>query len=393
MMKIGVYGGTFNPPHRGHVLAAASAVRELKLDRLIVMPAGTPPHKEVPPGNPEGEERLALARLAFASVNRAEVSDHEVASEEKDYTIDTLSWLSERSPGDELILITGGDMFRTLPDWKCGDEILRRFSVAVLAREFEEEKELSDLAETYRSRFGATVYVPRAEVFPVSSTQIREKLPLRQGKELLTEEVYAEIIRRRLYGARPDFEWLREKAYAMLKPSRIPHVRGCEQEAVRLARFWGEDPEEAAEAGILHDVTKKLDLDGQLLLCRKYDIVIDTLEARSDKLLHSKTGAAVAQHEFGASDAVVTAITWHTTGRPGMSRLEKILYLADYMEPTRSFDGVDELRRLSYLDLDRAMELGLSMSISDLKARHREIHPMTEKAMEYYNSGKDTTVC
>ena len=173
-MKIGIYGGTFNPPHRGHVLAAASAVRELGLDRLIVMPSGTPPHKEVPAGNPDGEERLALARLAFASVDRAEVSDYEVASEGKDYTIDTLNWFEERCPGDELILITGGDMFRTLPEWKRGEELLRRFSVAVLAREFEEEPELTAAAEAYRADYGATVYFPKAEVFPVSSTEIRK---------------------------------------------------------------------------------------------------------------------------------------------------------------------------------------------------------------------------
>lgn len=392
-MKIGIYGGTFNPPHRGHVLAAESAVRELGLDRLIVMPAGTPPHKEVPAGAPDGQERLALARLAFGPVEKAEVSDHEVVSEEKDYTIDTLNWLTERWPGDELILITGGDMFRTLPTWKSGEEILRRFSVAVLAREFEEGGELEKTARAYRKDYGATVYCPKAEVFPVSSTEIREKLPRREARDLLSDEVYAEIIRRRLYGAKPEFEWLREKAYAMLKPSRIPHVRGCEQEAVRLATVWGADTEEAAEAGILHDVTKKLGLEEQLLLCRKYDIVIDTLEARSDKLLHSKTGAAVARYEFGASEAVTTAITWHTTGRPGMSLLEKILYLADYMEPTRSFEGVEELRRLCYEDIDRAMELGLSMSIADLTARHKEIHPMTQRAMEYYRTGKETTEC
>ena len=392
-MKIGIYGGTFNPPHRGHVLAAASAVRELGLDRLIVMPSGTPPHKEVPAGNPDGEERLALARMAFASVDRAEVSDYEVASEGKDYTIDTLNWFEKRSPGDELILITGGDMFRTLPDWKCGDEILRRFSVAVLAREFEEETELAAAAEAYRTEYGATVYFPKAEVFPVSSTEIRAKLPLRQGAELLPEPVYAEIIRRRLYGAKPDFAWLREKAYAMLKPSRVAHVKGCEEEAVRMARFWGADPGEAAEAGILHDVTKKLDLEHQLILCRKYDIVIDALESRSEKLLHSKTGAAVAKYEFGVSDEVYTAIQWHTTGRPGMSLLEKILYLSDYMEPTRRFEGVEKLRRLSYEDLDRAMALGLSMSVDDLTARGVEIHRMTEQAKSFYCRGEENKEC
>ena len=392
-MKIGIYGGTFNPPHRGHVLAAASAVRELGLDRLIVMPSGTPPHKEVPAGNPDGEERLALARLAFASVDRAEVSDYEVASEGKDYTIDTLNWFEERCPGDELILITGGDMFRTLPEWKRGEEILRRFSVAVLAREFEEEPELTAAAEAYRADYGATVYFPKAEVFPVSSTEIRAKLPLRQGADLLPAPVYAEIIRRRLYGAKPDFAWLREQAYAMLKPSRVAHVKGCEEEAVRMARFWGADPEEAAEAAILHDVTKKLDLEHQLILCRKYDIVIDALESRSEKLLHSKTGAAVAKYEFGVSDEVYTAIQWHTTGRPGMSLLEKILYLSDYMEPSRRFEGVEELRRLSYEDLDRAMALGLSMSVDDLTARGVEIHRMTEQAMSFYCRGEENKEC
>ena len=167
-MKIGIYGGTFNPPHRGHVLAASSAVRELGLNRLIVMPAGTPPHKEVPAGNPDGEERLTLARLAFSEVERAEVSDYEVASAGTDYTIDTLTHYSEQFPGDELILITGGDMFRTLPEWKNGEEILRRFSVAVLAREFEEGDELAAAAESYRKDYRATVYFPKTEVFPVS---------------------------------------------------------------------------------------------------------------------------------------------------------------------------------------------------------------------------------
>ena len=203
----------------------------------------------------------------------------------------------------------------------------------------------------------------------------------------------AEIIRRRLYGAKPDFAWLREQAYAMLKPSRVAHVKGCEEEAVRMARFWGADPEEAAEAAILHDVTKKLDLEHQLILCRKYDIVIDALESRSEKLLHSKTGAAVAKHEFGVSDEVFTAIQWHTTGRPGMSLLEKILYLSDYMEPTRRFEGVEKLRRLSYEDLDRAMALGLSMSVDDLTARGVEIHRMTEQAKSFYCRGEEKEEC
>jgi nicotinate-nucleotide adenylyltransferase len=96
----------------------------------------------------------------------------------------------------------------------------------------------------------------------------------------------------------------------------VPHVLGCEETAVRLAERWGEDPGDAAEAGILHDITKKLDKQEQLNLCAKYGIMMDTLEAESGKLLHAKTGAALAADRFGVSDRVRSAIWWHTTGHP-----------------------------------------------------------------------------
>ena len=156
--------------------------------------------------------------------------------------------------------------------------------------------------------------------------------------------MYSQIIRYRYYSAQPELSWLREKAYAWLKPKRIAHVAGCESEAVKLAMRWGEDPETAAEAGILHDITKKLNFEEQLILCGKYGIINDNLELGSPKLLHAKTGAALARDLFGVSDRVYNAIRWHTTGKPDMTLLEKIIYLADYIEPTRDFPGVEKLR-------------------------------------------------
>ena len=157
------------------------------------------------------------------------------------------------------------------------------------------------------------------------------------------------------------------------------------EQAVQLARKWGEDPENAAEAGILHDITKKLVLSDQLILCQKYGIINDNAEEHNFKLLHAKTGAAVARAQFGVSDEVYNAIRWHTTGKPDMTLLEKIIYMADYIEPNRDFPGVEKLRELAYEDLDKAMALGLEMSLEDIRSYGQEPYKDTVQAYEWYS--------
>ena len=177
---------------------------------------------------------------------------------------------------------------------------------------------------------------------------------------------------------------LRDKAYRLLSEKRIPHVAGCEEEAVRMAERWGEESSLAAAAGILHDCTKKLAYEEQLQLIRKYDILCEDDLLNAPKLLHAVTGSAVAEHEFTMPEAVVSAIRWHTTGKAGMTLLEKIIYLADYIEPTRCFDGLNELRRLAYEDIDAAMALGLKMSVADVTARGNVPHADSLAAYDYF---------
>ena len=124
-------------------------------------------------------------------------------------------------------------------------------------------------------------------------------------------------------------------------------------------------------------------MDEQLALCERYRIGLDELERRALKLLHAKTGAAIARHVFGADDEIYGAILWHTTGRPDMTLLEKVIYLADYIEPNRDFDGVDALRRAVYTDLDKGLELGLRMSVEELEERGAPVHHDTREAYEY----------
>ena len=326
-----------------------------------------------------------MTALAAAEIPGAEASDIELRREGRSFTSDTLRELSARWPSDELVFLVGTDMLLSLPEWHEPEVICRLASVAVFSRETGREEEIAAGAERLRRDFGATVYVIEGEPVEISSTSIRESLPERGGRAFLPGTVYGHIIGKRLYGARPELAWMREKAYAFLKPKRVPHVRGVEEEAVRLAERWGIDPGEAAEAAICHDITKKLTHEQQLRLCGKYAIMTDDYERMSEKLLHAKTGAALARELFGLTDEAALAVRFHTTGRPGMTRLEKIIYLADYIEPGREgFDGLPELRAACYEDLDRAMELASRMSVDEVRGKGVPPHHNTTDCHEWY---------
>lgn len=383
-MKVCVYGGSFNPPHIGHIAAAKAALGQLHPDKMLVVPDRAAPHKDMAEDTPAPERRLELAKLSFGDIPGVEVSDMEVRRAGKSYTADTLRELTERWPDARIYLLVGTDMLCTFEQWRGFEWILQNAVLAAAARGESEREEIDDAARRLRDKYGARVEIINAPAVPASSTELREALRAGQGCKLMHPAAYACVIQHRLYGAKPQREWLREQAYSMLKPKRVPHVRGVESEAERLARRWGTDPELAAEAGILHDITKKLDLNQQLLLCEKYGIITDELERTNEKLLHSKTGAAVARDRFGVCDEVYQAIFWHTTGKPDMTMPEKVLYMADYIEPTRDFDGVERLRALAYEDIDAAMELGLRMSLEDVVSRGNRPHKNSAAALEWY---------
>ncbi|MBS7365497.1 MAG: nicotinate (nicotinamide) nucleotide adenylyltransferase [Oscillospiraceae bacterium] len=385
-MKIAIYGGTFNPPHRGHVESLQAVYEQAKPDRVLVIPASIPPHKELAAGSPDAEERLELTRLAFKELPYAEVTDMELTRTGKSYTSDTVAELLRKYPDAELMLAMGTDMFLSFETWHEYRYLIDNVTMLVFARREGEDEKIFKYGEYLESKYGAKINYIMHDPLPISSSEIRRLLPRRLGRELLPGVVFARIVKNGDYAAKPDFPWLREQSYAYLSPKRIPHVQGCEWEAVRLAKRWGESEEDAAEAGILHDITKKLVLSEQLILSEKYGIINDTYETANVKLLHAKTGAALARDLFNISDRVYSAIRWHTTGKPDMTLLEKIIYMADYIEPNRDFPGVDKLRKLAYEDLDAAMALGLKMSLEDIRSYGAEPYEVTVSAYEWYKA-------
>ncbi len=398
-MKIGIYGGTFNPPHLGHMAAAKAAVAALGLDKLLLIPAAIPPHKALPSDTPAPEHRLAMVeKWADGMGAGVEVSALELEREGKSYTSDTLRAIRQTYPDAELWLLMGTDMFLTLHLWHEPEVILSLAGICAFGRtEQDGEALFAPQREHLQKDFDAkitTITLPG--LVDISSTRLREQLENGGGGQYLLPSVYGYILMHRLYGTKADLKnldlnQLRACSYSMMRAKRIPHVMGVEEEAVKLAQRWGADPELARRAGILHDCTKYYELPEQLDICEEYGVRLDALEQKAVKLLHSKTGACIARGVFGQPDAVYDAIFWHTTGKADMTTLEKVLYIADYMEPNRDFDGVERLRHLAYTDLDKAMLLGVEMTIQEMQQRQVPIHTNTLQARDWLRQHGVTT--
>jgi len=334
--------------------------------------------------------RLAAEKLQLEIGIPVTVSDMELKREGKSYTSDTLSiWKSEH-PEDELTIFMGTDMLTTFTSWHEPQTIAKLAHICSFARAAEDKTALlAAKAEIEAAYEGACVQVLELpEIVEISSSELRESLAAGKGRAYLDEAVYGYILRMGLYGTCADlknlsFDDLRAVSMSFLKAKRRRHVLGTEKEAVRLAKKYGVEEEDARVAALLHDCTKKLEMDEQLGLCELYGLEIDELEKVTLKLLHAKTGAAVAKDLFGVKNEVYEAILWHTTGKAAMGPLQKVIYLADYIEPNRKFPGVDALRETVYQSMDAGLEMGLSMTVEEMNGYGTPIHPKTIEALEY----------
>ena len=390
MERIGIYGGTFNPPHIGHLHAAACAVEALNLDRLLLVPAAVPPHKPLPAGSPAGAQRAELLRLAVRDLDALEICTLELDREGPSYTWETVRDIRAQYPAAELFLLMGTDMLESFHQWRHPERILPEVTLAAFGRGGKGEKARLEKARENLEAMGARVLLLDTSVVNISSTQIRRMLMFRCTGPFLTPQIRDHILAQGLYGVDRDLrklsmEELEQVVVSLLDPKRVPHVLGCRDTAAKLAEIWGADVTDAARAGLLHDITKALDGPLQLTLCDEYGTILDDFSRRYPKTLHALTGSLVARRIFGENDAVVSAIRSHTTGKADMNTLEKIIYVADYMEPCRDFPGVEKLRHLAVTDLDAALKCGLEMTLEHLARQGSEVSPETREALAWLN--------
>ena len=393
MERIGIYGGTFNPPHLGHIGAARCAAKALGLDKLLVIPDRIAPHKQLPVDSPSPEQRLAMLRLSLAEEPEMEVSDLELKREGVSYTYQTIAQVKELYPQAKLYLLMGTDMFLSFHQWRNPELIWADATLAVFCRGEKGEKEAIARQKQYLEGLGAEVALVDNPVLTISSSDLRRMIVFRCADSFLPEGVGDYIRENGFYGVSRDYrnlpmEELEQVVTGLLKKNRVNHVLGCRDTAVELAKRWGADVTDAARAGILHDITKAIDGPLQLTLCREYGTILDDFSIRYPKTLHALTGSLVAERIFGENEAVVSAIRHHTTGKANMNLLEKIIYVADYMEPCRDFPGVEKLRELAFSDIDAALKLGLEMTLVHLANQGNEVSPESREALAWLEEKK-----
>ena len=364
--KIGILGGTFNPIHNGHIALALAACRQYDLQYVLVMVSKTPPHKRNM-NIPDAAIRSEMVKMAVADEKHLIYSDFELKRDGYIYTADTLALLCEKHPENEYYFIIGGDSLHTLDTWYHPEIILQHAVILASGRDNirqdEVELEILRLKGIYPDADIRKVLLPQ---IPYSSTMIRE------------------------YAAR------HKKISDMVNSkSRYEHTLGVEFTSAALAMCYGADIKKAGLAGLLHDCAKqeRLSPDDMISICRKYHIEISEIEEKQPALLHSKLGAYFCNNIYHISDQEIReAIYYHTTGKPNMSMLEKIVYVADYIEPQRDkAPNLPEIRKIAFSDLDEAVYRisGDTLNYLGFSQSQDKVDKMTLQTYEYYKKIHD----
>ncbi len=181
---------------------------------------------------------------------------------------------------------------------------------------------------------------------------------------------------------------LRKQLEKELKPDRFEHTLGVAYTASSMAFLYGADVQKALIAGFLHDCAKSLSHEEQVKVCEKNDIYMTEVERKNHSLLHAKVGVFLAKTQYEIDDPeILDAIRWHTTGREDMSLLEKIIYIADFIEPNRKpLENMNEIRKEAFTDLDRCLAHILHDSVIYIRTIGKECDDATMKAYEFYKS-------
>lgn len=404
MKRLGIYGGTFSPPHLGHLNAAKAFLSTLSLDELLIMPAYLPPHKTAD-GEASPEERLLMSELTFSMLPRTRISDYEIKKRGRSYTYLTLEAFS--SLDTELYFLVGTDMFLTLDKWVKPEEIFRLATIALVRRENDHERksEIEKKSLEYKTRFSAKLVYIDTEIFEISSSEIRATV--KNGKRteaLLTPSVREFIDSNSLYGREFSDDMLdnlRKNVGERLSERRFFHTLGVERMAKKLASLiLPEAVSEISAAALLHDIAKELDPKEQLSLMEKEDGITDE-DRESPKLYHSFAAPRVIRSEFPdfATKNVLSSVFNHTAGAPFMSLFDEIIFVADFIEEGREFSGCTELRIMFYSDIESGTDPKLALhkvaleellfTKSFVEKQGGKLNSRSEEAIKYFKESLD----
>ena len=383
--RIGIMGGTFNPIHSGHIAMARAALTGAKLDRVLFLPDGVPPHKT---GIAPAEDRWRMLCAAISQEEQLEPCRIELDRAGTTYTIDTLSDLHRLYPKADLFYIIGADTLMQLHSWRESEKVLRLCTFLVCPRTMTCSRE-DYLAERKRlTSLGASLINIDMDVMDVSSSDLREQLARGEATPLLPVTVREYCGAKGLYGmprrvAQAD-EWM-DRLFSDLTAKRFAHTLAVAYSARHLAMAHGEDIRKAEIAALLHDCAKCLPLKDMRRMYEEHSTAVDDSVLESGNLLHSSAGACMASVVYGVTDPeILNAIASHTTGRAGMTRLDMIVYLADKIEPTRAdYPVLTKVRMMSTLSLEKALLTSMDSTAKYVRKGGKPLHPQTLETIEW----------
>ena len=400
-MRIGLYGGSFDPIHNGHLSIVRGALRSGAVDLVMVIPTVRNPFKrgKVLSAAPYRYYMTKETIEAEIDDKRVIVSDAEFFTEGISYTVNTLHYLTEKNKIREILIgagveeskasedptyfwLCGSDILSMFDKWYKADEILRMVSLLVASRpgdgvDIDAEKiRLNNV-------FGHEVPILKFDIDGVEASSSDIK---RSGNDSEIPAAAREFIKEHaLYNFKDVWESVDDdtankfldfaiELYPILRRKRLLHTLNTGLLSAHFALIHGADVNKALIAGELHDCAKELPEDEQRRMAQKRsgDLFTDF------KLLHSPAGATMAREKFGIEDEeILDAITYHTTGRGDMPILDKIVYLADKIEPSRTYTDLSEMRKTAEYDLDGAVRLCLESVMDKFRKQNREHHPLT----------------
>jgi nicotinate-nucleotide adenylyltransferase len=378
--RIGLFGGAFNPPHRGHIEVAERARAALDLDLVLWIPCNTPPHKPLDPIGPSPSDRLRLVEAAVSELERSRACDWEIARGGVSWTIDTVRAARATWPDAELFLLLGADAFAELGTWRDPESIAEEVTFAVYGRS-------GRAASTVSGSVGTPPATPET---PTASATLRvAPVP---GPEV---DVSSSECRRDLYACRDlrsviparVLEIVTDEAfYVPPRPSYLNrHLAEVEAAAVALAERWGLESRALRRAARWHDAYRTLPPADAVAWLERAGETIDEQEREHTVLLHGRVAALRLEAARGVAGwpdelerDVINAVRFHTTGRAGMSAIEETLILSDRVGK----DWPDA----SAVPFDRHAGVGLAIALklSKIHSRHLPVHPRTASAAAAY---------
>ena len=337
------------------------------------------------------EHRLAMTEFAAQTDARFSPSDFELRREGLTFTVDTLELLTKEYPDVRFYFIVGGDSLIKFNSWRRPERILELCTLLGAGRAGYEERAVNEAAEGLRKQFlNAEIGTVVLPAHPISSNEIREAFytgnPERVQK-YLPEAVWGYLKEHKLY-AKMTFAELDAEMAKNLPRKRYLHSVAVAHLAAAYAVSIGIPPEQALIAGILHDCAKAYSDEQLVADCDANKLPVTEVERRNGFLLHGKLGAFYARTKYFITDEeILSAISYHTTGRPGMTDLEKVVFLADYLEPFRTQPtepDLNEIRRIAFCDIDKAVYLALKNTLRYLESTGQETDLTTAETFEQF---------